>query len=166
MRRRVFLAGATGAVALAWYKSRDVTTTMRNARRQAAVVATAIGYARVQTGKPYLWGGTGPAAFDCSGLVYEAYEVAGIAIARTTQEQWAMGRRVSAPEPGDLVFFPGSDGTRAAPGHVGLVTGPHQMIQAYAPGTPIGTYPFGVAGALGGTGPGTIVGYTRPWWNA
>jgi cell wall-associated NlpC family hydrolase len=126
-------------------------------------VATAIAYARSQAGKPYLWGGTGPGAFDCSGLVMEAYAAAGITIPRTSQEQWAAGPRVSSPQPGDLVFFPGSDGTWSSPGHVGLVTGHHLMIQAYAPGIPIGAYPFGTASALGGTQAGDVIGYTRPW---
>ena len=39
---------------------------------------TAIAFAEAQLGKPYLWGGTGPSAFDCSGLVMQAYRTAGI----------------------------------------------------------------------------------------
>src|SRR5205085_11898886 len=88
--------------------------------------AAAIGYARAQLGRPYLWGGTGPDAFDCSGLVMMAYRAAGITIARTSQAQWATEPKVPASqlEPGDLVFFAGSDGTAADPGHVGLVADP------------------------------------------
>ena len=40
--------------------------------------ATAVAFARAQLGKPYLWGGTGPDAFDCSGLVMMAYQAAGV----------------------------------------------------------------------------------------
>ena len=69
--------------------------------------AGAIAYARQQLGKPYIWGGTGPYAFDCSGLVMEAYRSAGVGIARTSQAQWATERHVSRPQPGDLVFFAG-----------------------------------------------------------
>ena len=118
--------------------------------------ATAVAYARAQLGKPYLWGGTGPDAFDCSGLVMMAYQAAGISIPRTSEDQWADLPHVSSPQPGDLVFFPGSDGTWSAPGHVALVIGGGQMIQAYAVGVPIEVSP------LNGDGAGGIVGYARP----
>ena len=120
--------------------------------------ATAIAYARAQLGKPYVYGATGPDAFDCSGLVMMAYQAAGIGIPRTSEDQWANLPHVDPDqaEPGDLVFFPGSDGTPAAPGHVALVIGGGLMIQAYATGTPIEISP------LNGDGAGGIVGYARP----
>jgi len=126
-----------------------------------AVMAAAIGYARAQLGKPYAWGGTGPGAFDCSGLVMMAYRAAGITLPRTSQQQWAAGPRVSHPRPGDLVFFAGSDGSTAAPGHVGLVIGRHQMIEAYATGYPVRIAAFEDSAAP--PGDGDPVGFTRPW---
>jgi len=107
-------------------------------------VATAIAYAERQLGKPYLWGGTGPDAFDCSGLVMMAYRAAGIDIPRTSEEQWLWGHQVGPGhvQPGDLVFFAGSDGTPASPGHVGLVIGHGLMIEAYATGFPIRIAPY------------------------
>ena len=126
-------------------------------------VATVIAFARQQIGKPYLWGGTGPDAFDCSGLMMMAYRAAGIDIPRTSELQWLWGPRVAAghEEPGDLVFFAGSDGTVASPGHVGLVIGPDLMIEAYATGFPIRIAAFGDSkAAAGDTNP---VGFTRPW---
>ena len=104
-------------------------------------VATAIAFAEQQLGKPYQWGATGPDAFDCSGLVMMAYRAAGIDIARTSQGQWATEQQVPASQvqPGDLVFFAGADGTPTSPGHVGLVIGNGQMIEAYATGFPIRT---------------------------
>ena len=124
--------------------------------------ATAITYARAQLGKPYEWGGTGPGAFDCSGLVMQAYASAGVSIARTSQEQWATEPHVSDPAPGDLVFFPGADGTVSAPGHVGLVVDPSRdlMIDAYAPSVPIHEETYGQPGsALGLQDP---AGFTDP----
>jgi peptidoglycan DL-endopeptidase CwlO len=119
-------------------------------------VATAIAYAEQQLGKPYQWGGTGPDAFDCSGLVMMAYRAAGLDIPRTSQQQWAWGPRVSASQvqPGDLVFFVGSDGTPTSPGHVGLVIGGGLMIEAYATGFPIRIAPYGDRDPIG---------FTRPW---
>jgi len=124
-----------------------------------AVVATVIAYAEAQLGKPYLWGGTGPDAFDCSGLVMMAYRAAGIIIPRTSQSQWAAEMKpdlvpASQAEPGDLVFFAGADGTGKAPGHVALVIGGGKMIEAYATGYPIRVAPYA------GRNP---IGFTRPW---
>jgi peptidoglycan DL-endopeptidase CwlO len=112
-----------------------------------------IAYAEAQLGKPYLWGGTGPDAFDCSGLAMMAYRAAGITILRTSQQQWAAGPRIPASQarPGDLVFFAGSDGT--APGHVGILTGTNQMIDAPYSGQDIRYDEFSAA---------TVVGYTQP----
>ena len=122
-------------------------------------VAAAISFAEQQLGKPYLWGGTGPDAFDCSGLMMMAYRAAGISIARTSQAQWASETRVPASQvqPGDLVFFAGSDGTVTDPGHVGLVIGDGKMIEAYATGFPIRVSSYANRGA---------VGFTEPWAGA
>ena len=128
-----------------------------------AAVATAIQFAQQELGKPYLWGGTGPDAFDCSGLVMMAYRAAGINIARTSQQQWASEPKVPPAQvaPGDLVFFAGADGTPTAPGHVGLVIGKGKMIEAYATGFPVRISTFGTANSPPGLA--KIVGFTRPW---
>ena len=69
----------------------------------------------------------------------------------------------SQVEPGDLVFFAGSDGTATSPGHVGIVIDPatHLMIEAYATGFPIRASQFGTPAAAGGDS--VVVGFTRPW---
>src|SRR5271165_4607730 len=130
------------------------------------IVATAIAYAEQQLGKPYLWGGTGPDAFDCSGLVMMAYRAAGINIARTSQDQWATEQRVPASQvqPGDLVFFAGSDGTPTSPGHVGLVIGNGKMIEAYATGFPIRVSAYGQPSSSAGDQ--DPIGFTQPWAQA
>jgi peptidoglycan DL-endopeptidase CwlO len=126
------------------------------------VVATAIAYAEQQLGKPYQWGGTGPDAFDCSGLVMMAYRTAGITIARTSEQQWATEPKIPAAQvqPGDLVFFAGADGTPTSPGHVGLVIGHGQMIEAYATGIPIRISTYGTATSA--PGDESPVGFTQP----
>lgn len=99
-----------------------------------APVRIAIGYAVAQLGKPYVWGGTGPSGFDCSGLVMMAYRASGISLPRTTYEQVYAGQPVydtGALAPGDLIFTEGSDpGPGGAPGHVGMYIGDGLVIDA------------------------------------
>jgi cell wall-associated NlpC family hydrolase len=99
--------------------------------------ATVVAYAVAQLGKPYVWGATGPSAFDCSGLTQQAWAAAGVPLPRTTFAQVHAG--VAVPntqllQPGDLLFTAGTDGTPASPGHVGLfigaVHGEAALIQA------------------------------------
>lgn len=121
-----------------------------------------IAYAEAQLGKPYLYGATGPDAFDCSGLAMMAYRAADLAIPRTAAAQWAFEKKIPASQvqPGDLVFFAGADGTPAAPGHVGIVTGNGTMIEAYANGYPVRVATFGEPGSP--PGDQSVVGFTRP----
>jgi cell wall-associated NlpC family hydrolase len=139
------------------------TGTLDSLTTPNAAVATAVNFAQAQLGKPYLFGGTGPDAFDCSGLVMMAYRAAGINIPRTSQQQWAQLPHVPAAsvEVGDLVFFAGADGTPAAPGHVGLVIGHDKMIEAYATGFPIRISTFGTPASPPGLS--QVVGFARPW---
>lgn len=91
--------------------------------------AAAIAFAKAQLGKPYLWGGTGPGAFDCSGLTLGAWTSAGGRLPRTAQWQYDATSRVAIADlqPGDLVFFGSSDRTIH---HVGLYVGGGTMIEA------------------------------------
>ena len=91
----------------------------------------AIAYARAQIGKPYEWGQTGPNGYDCSGLVFKAYQAAGVKIGRTTYQQIFNGKEVGRNNllPGDLVF--------PDPGHVQLYTGNGMIVEAAQSGIPI-----------------------------
>lgn len=104
-------------------------------------VATAIMWAFGQLGTPYSFGGdctnanSGDPAYqcDCSSLVQQAYRAAGISLPRIAADQFHAGTPVPGPgqlQPGDLVFVPGADGTRAAPGHVGMYLGDGLIIDA------------------------------------
>ncbi|HEY0699683.1 MAG TPA: NlpC/P60 family protein [Micromonospora sp.] len=95
--------------------------------------ATAIRVACAQVGDPYVWGATGPNAFDCSGLTQYAYKAAGIYLTHFTGAQWNETRAVSRSEarPGDLVFF-FSDRH-----HVGIYLGNNQMVHAAREGKPV-----------------------------
>jgi phage-related protein len=83
---------------------------------------------------PYVWGGTSPAGWDCSGFVQWIYNHFGIHAPRTSQEQFTWVKRMPGPVPGGLAFFAGADGTAASPGHVGIVASPATMVDAYATG--------------------------------
>jgi cell wall-associated NlpC family hydrolase len=125
--------------------------------------AEAIAYARAQAGRvPYVWGGTTTSGFDCSGLTQAAYASAGVSIERTSEDQWASERHVSAPRAGDLVFFAGADGSPSSPGHVGIVVSParHLMIDAYAAGTYVRYDTYGLPSSAQGLS--DPVGFTRP----
>jgi cell wall-associated NlpC family hydrolase len=130
----------------------------------AGTAGKILAYAEAQLGKPYVFGQAGPDAFDCSGLAMMAYRAAGIAIPRTASAQWAYGRQIPASQvqAGDLVFFAGSDGTPAAPGHVGIVLDPaaHTMINAYTASFPVEVDIYGLPTSKGGLSP--VVGFTRP----
>ncbi|MFI0965315.1 NlpC/P60 family protein [Streptomyces sp. NPDC021080] len=100
--------------------------------------AAAVAYAYSKLGSPYVWGATGPDAFDCSGLAQAAYRSAGISLPRTTYSQINAGRRVTLSElqPGDLVFF------YAGITHVGIYIGNGQMIHAPNPSAPVRVAPI------------------------
>ena len=98
-----------------------------------ARIATAITFALAQIGKPYVWGGTGPEGWDCSGLMMMAYRAAGITIPRGSIAQSSVGLPIydtNQLRPGDLLFVPGSDGTVIAPGHVGMYLGHGILVEA------------------------------------
>ncbi|WP_306325523.1 C40 family peptidase [Streptomyces venezuelae] len=96
-----------------------------SSRAAAAVIA-----ARSAIGKPYVWGATGPSAFDCSGLMVWSYRQAGISLPRTSSAQRHAGRQVplSQAQPGDLVTY------RGDASHVGIYAGNGQVIHAPYPG--------------------------------
>ncbi|MFF6782024.1 NlpC/P60 family protein [Streptomyces sp. NPDC012510] len=100
--------------------------------------AAAVSYAYTKIGSPYVWGATGPNAFDCSGLTQAAYRSAGISLPRTTYAQINAGRRVARSElrPGDLVFF------YSGISHVGIYIGNGQMIHAPNPSAPVRVAPL------------------------
>ena len=98
-----------------------------------AQIATAITFAMAQLGKPYVWGGTGPDGWDCSGLMMMVYRAAGITIPRGSVAQPTVGlpiHNTNQLQPGDLLFVPGSDGTVTAPGYVGMYVGQGTLIEA------------------------------------
>ena len=94
---------------------------------------SALNFALAQLGKPYIWGGTGPTDYDCSGLMMASWGKAGVSLPRPAAAQYAAGTPVSTSDlqPGDLVFFyPGIT-------HVGMYIGDGKFIHASSPRTGI-----------------------------
>lgn len=87
--------------------------------------AAAMDFALAEVGKPYIWGGTGPDGYDCSGLMQAAYSAAGVSIGRTTYDQYELPNKVSRGDvqPGDIMFFSNL-------GHNGMYIGNGQMVHA------------------------------------
>ncbi|WP_372495756.1 C40 family peptidase [Kitasatospora humi] len=90
----------------------------------------AVAAALSRLGSPYVYGATGPDAFDCSGLMYWAWRQAGVNLPRTSQQQAFGGRRISLAEaqPGDLVIF------FKDMHHVGMYVGGGTVVHAPHPG--------------------------------
>lgn len=91
-----------------------------------------VSYAESFIGTPYVWGGTTPAGFDCSGFTQYVYAHEGIQIGRVTTQQEITGTQISVSQaqPGDLLFW----GPKGATYHVGIYVGDGKFIAAPEPG--------------------------------
>ena len=78
-------------------------------------------------GVPYVWAGSTPAGFDCSGYLNYAYSKVGISIPRTVASIWDATKPVSSPRVGDLVFF---ETYKPGPSHAGIYLGDGKFIHA------------------------------------
>lgn len=94
------------------------------------IVGGMLQVALAQLRKPYVWGATGPGAFDCSGLVVYSWRRMGYPLrVRTSEEMYRVADRVAAgsEQPGDLLF---AHFTAAGPGHVMIVVKPGIAVEA------------------------------------
>lgn len=82
------------------------------------------------TGKPYVWGATGPDSFDCSGLVQYTLKQMGKSFPHYSGDQFNASNSVGSPKSGDLAFF-GDGGSQ----HVGIYAGNGKMFSAMSPGS-------------------------------
>lgn len=122
-----------------WAKTSDV---MDDASRDVKVAAE-VSFAKAQIGKPYIWGGTGPMGFDCSGLMIQAARAAGMkptGVSNLTDvrkasdlsnEMWKDGEfqkgSLSNPQIGDFVYYANSKGVVH---HVSMYIGNNTVINA------------------------------------
>jgi len=94
--------------------------------------------ARKFLGTPYVWGGTSPLGFDCSGFTQYVYRQFGIDLPRVSYQQAGAGKRIGMDQakPGDLVFWDTSSRNNGAD-HVAIYLGNGQVIHAPKPGDSI-----------------------------
>lgn len=114
------------------------------------VAAPAIAFALAQRGKPYVYGGTGPAGYDCSGLMLASYRAAGLTLLRTAAEQYTTGVAVPLNElqPGDIVFYAADLTDPRTIYHDALYIGNGTVVNAPYTGEVVRTEPLWTSGLL------------------
>lgn len=127
--RRLAVLAATGATLA-------TSGVLTSAPAQAADGATVVTVASHYAGDPYLWGGTTPAGFDCSGYVQYVYRQVGISLPRTTNQQYAAVQHIRSDQkrPGDVLFLPDGSGNIY---HEGIYAGGNSWWVAAHAGTVI-----------------------------
>lgn len=126
-----------------WYKtangyvSTDYITLVDASVATASTKGAAIAqYAKQFLGSPYVYGGSSPSGFDCSGFVSYVCKQNGFTVNRTASAQMSNGTAVSKAQlqPGDLVFFNSGNSSKLAT-HVGIYLGGGQFIHSSTPST-------------------------------
>ncbi|MBQ8769104.1 MAG: C40 family peptidase [Oscillospiraceae bacterium] len=110
-------------------KSTGVTPSASALNRPKPTASAIIATAKKYIGVPYVWGGSTPSGFDCSGFVQYVFAQHGIQLPRTSKQQYGVGTSVSKSnlKAGDLVFFE-TDGNGVS--HLGIYIGNNQFIHA------------------------------------
>ncbi|WP_244895340.1 NlpC/P60 family protein [Evansella clarkii] len=108
--------------------TRNTQTASSSASTASSSSSAVISTARGLIGSSYVWGGTTPSGFDCSGFIQYSFAQNGKSIPRTVAQMWSAGTSVSNPQPGDIVFFE----TRTGPSHAGIYLGNNQFIHSGA----------------------------------
>ncbi|RNA67785.1 peptidoglycan-binding protein [Alteribacter keqinensis] len=120
------LNGETVVKSASTSRSSNSTSNTGTSTSANSSVQNIISTARSQVGARYVWGGTSPSGFDCSGFINYAFSQNGKSLPRTVAQMWSASTRVSSPQVGDIVFFE----TRTGPSHAGIYLGNGQFIHS------------------------------------
>lgn len=101
-------------------------TTAAPTQNKSSKASALIAEAQKYIGVPYVWGGSTPSGFDCSGFINYSFSKVGLSISRTVATMWSSGTAVSTPEVGDIVFYE----TTSGPSHAGIYMGNNKFIHA------------------------------------
>jgi cell wall-associated NlpC family hydrolase len=136
-------AGSAGAITITPSSGPGLTT----AQTQAFLTA-----ALSRVGLPYVWGGSGPDVFDCSGLVQWSMRQAGIVMPRVAVDQARTGPQVPLADlqPGDLLFYHTDPTAPTYISHVAIYLGNGLMLQAPQPGENVQVVPASFNGGFAG----------------
>lgn len=126
------LSGHQKTAAHKAHKVHKVHKAARHRSRYQSFNQRAATYVKSLEGAPYVYGGTSPSGFDCSGLTQYVYRHLGKRIQRTAEEQFLQFRRISKARAwgGDLVFFHVSSDPNSYVYHVGVYEGGNDMVAA------------------------------------
>ncbi|MFI8494709.1 NlpC/P60 family protein [Peribacillus butanolivorans] len=118
---------ADGIVGSNTYKALGITK--KNAQQANSYSsAKLVSNAKKHLNVPYVWGGSSPKGFDCSGFVkYVFKESSNVTMPRTVGEVYKKGKKVSSPKAGDLVFF---ETYKSGASHMGIYIGGNQFIHS------------------------------------
>ncbi len=128
----------------------DRATCQKAIARATGRAKAAITFACAQLGKPYRWGATGLASYDCSGLVLKAWAAAGIQLPRTSRAMYAAGRKIPLDQiiPGDSIF------SYSPISHVSIYIGEDFVVTAPRAGLNVRISPMKYFKVVGATRPG------------
>lgn len=110
----------------------------RTDERMSRSAANVLSIAAAQEGDRYQYGANGPDSFDCSGFTQYVFGKVGISLPHSSSAQRSVARRVSSPQPGDLVFV--YNGGGGSIGHVGIYAGNGYWYEASNPSRPVGKH--------------------------